>query len=110
MFIPLSFTLKEKKMNSAVIGLGYVGLPLALEAVRAGFKVWGIDVSAEKVKLANQGKSYIVDVTDQELKEAKSGLQDIATSFLAATSVPSARRTPTAFPFLMRILVTSLLS
>jgi len=51
----------------AVIGLGYVGLPLALGFARAGFRVVGIDTDADKVALLNQGHSVIGDVADDDL-------------------------------------------
>ncbi|MEN6623859.1 MAG: nucleotide sugar dehydrogenase [Smithella sp.] len=49
----------DKTAKIAVIGLGYVGLPLVIEFCRAGFKVTGFDVDKEKVDLLKQGKSYI---------------------------------------------------
>ena len=63
----------EKKIRNrtavvAVIGMGYVGLPLAVELGRENFKVIGIDISAHKVKLINSGKSDIDDVKDKDLK------------------------------------------
>ena len=55
----------------AVIGLGYVGLPLATTAARAGIKVTGIDVNESKVASINRGHSYILDVPDAELAQAQ---------------------------------------
>lgn len=52
-----------------VVGLGYVGLPLAVEKAKAGFKTIGFDVQQEKVDLVNQGHNYIGDVVDDDLKE-----------------------------------------
>ncbi len=52
-----------------VVGLGYVGLPLAVEMAKAGHRVVGLDVSAEKVALVNAGTSYIPDVPTEELAE-----------------------------------------
>jgi UDP-N-acetyl-D-glucosamine dehydrogenase len=54
--------LTDRSAHVGVIGLGYVGLPLAVEFARAGFSVTGIDVQQEKVDLLNQGISYIQDV------------------------------------------------
>ena len=51
----------------AVIGQGYVGLPLAVEFARAGFRVFGIDVNAKRIGLLARGKSYIQDVASSEL-------------------------------------------
>ena len=52
-----------------VVGLGYVGLPLAVEKAKAGFKTIGFDVQQEKVDLVNQGHHYIGDVVDDDLTE-----------------------------------------
>jgi UDP-N-acetyl-D-glucosamine dehydrogenase len=58
-----------------VIGLGYVGLPLAMEFVKASYKVTGIDIDQNKINSINDGKNYINDVNDESLKNAvKKGL------------------------------------
>ena len=49
----------SRNANIAIIGLGYVGLPLAMEFCRAGFRVTGFDIDTEKVNVLKQGKSYI---------------------------------------------------
>lgn len=63
--------LKEKIKNRTaligVIGLGYVGLPLALEFAKAGFKVTGFDIDEEKTGKTNKGESYIKDIKSIEL-------------------------------------------
>ncbi len=59
--------IREKKALVGIIGMGYVGLPLGLEIAKAGFKVLGVDVDREKVRLLNKGSSYITDVSDEEL-------------------------------------------
>jgi UDP-N-acetyl-D-glucosamine dehydrogenase len=59
--------IKNKKANIAVIGLGYVGLPLALGFADKGFKVYGIDLDVDRVKKLSRKKSYITDVSDQEI-------------------------------------------
>ena len=46
----------------AIVGQGYVGLPLAMEAARAGLNVVGLDVSSSRVSQLNEGISHIVDV------------------------------------------------
>jgi len=61
--------IKTKKAKVAVIGLGYVGLPEAVEIAKAGYKVFGIDINKQNVDLVNKGKSYILDVPSKELKE-----------------------------------------
>ena len=70
--------LLEKIMNKSakigVIGLGYVGLPLAVEKAKAGYEVTGFDVQHSKVSMVNEGKNYIGDVIDIDLSEVvKSG-------------------------------------
>ena len=60
----------EKKAQIGVVGVGYAGLPLAMEFARSGFKVHGIDVDDEKVKDLNEGKSHIEDVKDDILQFA----------------------------------------
>ena len=62
--------IKNKKAKVAVIGLGYVGLPTAVELAKVGFKVLGIDIKKERGGLVNKGKSYILDVPSKDLKEA----------------------------------------
>lgn len=61
--------IKEKSMIVGVIGLGYVGLPLAVEKAKAGFKTIGFDIQDEKVKMVNEGHNYIGDVVDSELAD-----------------------------------------
>jgi len=61
--------IREKKARVGIIGLGYVGLPLAVEFARAGFDVTGFDVDAAKVSDINAGRSYIPDVPQHELAE-----------------------------------------
>jgi UDP-N-acetyl-D-glucosamine dehydrogenase len=51
----------------AVLGLGYVGLPLALAFAKAGFTTLGVEISVERVEQLNAGRSYIEDITDDEL-------------------------------------------
>ena len=54
-----------------VIGLGYVGLPLAVQAARAGFRVTGFDTSTEITRGLNAGRSHVDDVTGAEVEEAR---------------------------------------
>ena len=54
--------LENRTARLAVIGLGYVGLPLAVELAQAGFEVHGIDIDEKRVRQLNQGRSYIQDV------------------------------------------------
>ena len=61
--------IKDKTAAIAVIGLGYVGLPLAVEKAKVGYHVTGFDVNAKKVALVNQGINYIGDVVNSDLEE-----------------------------------------
>ncbi len=63
----LKSRIERREITAAVIGLGYVGLPLAVELARAGVKVIGYDVIAEKVAEINAGRSYIPDVASADL-------------------------------------------
>ena len=54
--------INDKSAKVGVIGLGYVGLPLAIEFTNAGYNVTGIDIDEEKVSAINSGKNYIKDV------------------------------------------------
>ncbi len=60
--------LSSRTAQVAVIGLGYVGLPLAVAFAKAGFPVIGIDVDENKVAALNAGKSYIGDISDEDLR------------------------------------------
>jgi len=60
--------IKNKDLIVGVIGLGYVGLPLAVEKAKAGFRTIGFDVQSQKVDMVNRGENYIGDVVDSDLK------------------------------------------
>lgn len=60
--------IKNKEIIVGIVGLGYVGLPLAVEYAKAGYKTIGFDVQASKVDKVNVGENYISDVDDDELK------------------------------------------
>ena len=62
--------IQTRDAKIGVIGLGYVGLPLAIEFVQAGFKVLGIDIDKNKIELINNGENYIKDIDDDILKNA----------------------------------------
>ena len=59
----------DRTVTLGVVGLGYVGLPLAVEKAKAGFKVIGFDVQDQKVQMVNEGHNYIGDVVDSDLEE-----------------------------------------
>ncbi len=74
--------IETKTITVGVVGLGYVGLPLAVEKAKAGFKTIGFDVQDEKVKLVNEGHNYIGDVVDNDLKElVNDGMLTATTDF-----------------------------
>ena len=62
--------INDRSAKVGVIGLGYVGLPLAIEFVNAGYEVIGIDVDENKINTINSAKNYIKDVDDKTLEEA----------------------------------------
>jgi UDP-N-acetyl-D-glucosamine dehydrogenase len=59
----------NKKVKVGIIGLGYVGLPLAVLFAKRGFSVFGMDIDKDRIKRAKKGKSYILDVEENELKK-----------------------------------------
>ena len=63
--------LRTRQAKVGVIGLGYVGLPLAVEFAKAGFSAVGFDVDAAKVEQIAKGESYIPDVSAEQLRRAK---------------------------------------
>src|SRR5512141_1246517 len=74
--------LDERTARIGIIGLGYVGLPLAVAFAEAGFSVSGLDVSADKVSMLNGGTSYIPDIPTEQLAPlAKSGKLRATTNY-----------------------------
>ena len=74
--------IKTAKAKVGVLGLGYVGLPLAVEKAKAGFTVIGFDIQQKRVDMVNAGKNYIGDVVDDDLKSlVKTGKLSATTNF-----------------------------
>ena len=74
--------IQNKTLRMGVAGLGYVGLPLAVDKASGGFYTTGFDVQQEKVDLVNAGKNYIGDVLDSDLTElVSSGMLHATTDF-----------------------------
>ena len=59
--------IQNKTLTMGVCGLGYVGLPLAVDKAKHGFRTIGFDIQQEKVDMVNAGKNYIGDVVDSDL-------------------------------------------
>jgi len=73
---------KNKTAKLGVVGLGYVGLPLAVEKAKAGYEVIGFDIQDQKVNMVNEGKNYIGDIVDTELNDlVKAGKLRATTDF-----------------------------
>ncbi|MDD5692467.1 MAG: nucleotide sugar dehydrogenase [Candidatus Omnitrophica bacterium] len=62
--------MSKKQIKIAVVGLGYVGFPLALEFAGKGVEVTGIEIDSDRLKAISKGRSYITDITGAELKAA----------------------------------------
>ncbi|NLW07067.1 MAG: nucleotide sugar dehydrogenase [Clostridia bacterium] len=72
----------SRQIKVGVIGLGYVGLPLAVEKAKAGFVTKGFDIQQEKVAMVNAGHNYIGDVVDDDLAElAETGMLSATCDF-----------------------------
>ncbi|NMM61124.1 nucleotide sugar dehydrogenase [Clostridium sp. P21] len=84
----LILRLKNKTAKLGVVGLGYVGLPLAVEKAKAGYNVIGFDVQDKKVEMVNKGENYIGDIVDTDLERlVKEGKLKATTDFSFVESV-----------------------
>ena len=72
--------IQSRQARVGIVGLGYVGLPLAVEFAKAGFPVTGIDVSEEKTRRVNAGESYVGDISTATLSELVKAGKIAATS------------------------------
>jgi UDP-N-acetyl-D-glucosamine dehydrogenase len=78
----LLIKLESRTATTAVIGLGYVGLPLLVEFARAGFKTIGVDLDRAKVDAVSRGESYIPDVAEADVRSAvRAGRMRATTDF-----------------------------
>ena len=74
--------IKTRRARTGVVGLGYVGLPLAVELAKAGFRATGIDLDGRKIQAIAEGRSYIPDVSTADVKALTgSGKLDATTDF-----------------------------
>lgn len=62
-------SINKENCTISIVGLGYVGLPLAVTFAKSGYQVIGVDTSQEKVDLVNKGSNYIADIENDDLKE-----------------------------------------
>lgn len=76
----LKSLLEHKQATIGVVGLGYVGLPLAVEKAKAGYRVIGFDIQQKRVDMVNQGVNYIGDVVNDDL------VKIVGTGHLVATT------------------------
>src|SRR5688500_661359 len=81
---------KKKDASVAVLGLGYVGLPLALELAEAGFRVYGIDIDLRKIESLLEGISYVEDVPHERLQASLKNGRLIPTAEFSVLSGVSA--------------------
>jgi UDP-N-acetyl-D-glucosamine dehydrogenase len=80
--------IENKEAVIGVVGLGYVGLPLAVEKAKAGYRVIGFDVQQARVDQVNNGVNYIGDVVDADLKEMiQSGRLEATTDYAKISEV-----------------------
>jgi UDP-N-acetyl-D-glucosamine dehydrogenase len=93
----LEGAIRTKQAKIGVVGLGYVGLPLAIEFAKKGFKTIGIDLDPGKIKLLNAGKNYIQDIADEDVRHcvetgvfsAQSDYNDVGTLDIIYICVPT---------------------
>jgi UDP-N-acetyl-D-glucosamine dehydrogenase len=81
---------KDRSALFGIVGLGYVGLPLAMELVRAGYRVLGFDISKRVVDALNAGRSHIQDIPSDAVAKAVSAGKFSATNDLSRLSEPDA--------------------
>ena len=79
--------INDKSARVGVIGLGYVGLPLAVEFSNAGFETIGIDIDEDKINSINSGNNYIKDVDDSLLKNLVKRLLSASSDFRKVTEL-----------------------
>src|SRR5688572_26976936 len=81
---------ERRQILFGIVGLGYVGLPLAVELARAGYRVLGFDVNPDVVEGLNARRSHVKDVTDKQLQAAMECGRFSATTDMARLSEPDA--------------------
>jgi UDP-N-acetyl-D-glucosamine dehydrogenase len=81
---------ERRQILFGIVGLGYVGLPLAVELARAGYRVLGFDVNPDVVEGLNRARSHVKDVTDAQLQQAMECGRFSATTDVSRLSEPDA--------------------
>jgi UDP-N-acetyl-D-glucosamine dehydrogenase len=81
---------EQRQILFGIVGLGYVGLPLAVELAQAGYRVLGFDVNSDVVDSLNAGRSHVKDVTDAQLQAAMQCERLSATTDMSRLSEPDA--------------------
>ena len=81
---------ERRQILFGIVGLGYVGLPLAVELSRAGYRVLGFDVNPDVVEGLNEGRSHVKDVTDAQLQQAMECGRFVSTTDMSRLSEPDA--------------------
>ncbi len=81
---------ERRQILFGIVGLGYVGLPLAVELARAGYRVLGFDVNPDVVEGLNEGHSHVKDVTEAQLRGAMECGRFTATTDMTRLSEPDA--------------------
>ena len=81
--LTLQQKIEDKTMVVGILGLGYVGLPLAREFATSGVKVLGFDIDDKKVKKLNSGKSILKTVSNESVKQMVASKKFSATSSMA---------------------------
>ena len=76
--------LEDRRAVVGILGMGYVGQPLALRYAELGYKVIGFDIDAEKVADLNAGRSHIEHISDADISKAAGRSMDGVAAFLAA--------------------------
>ena len=78
----------KKKVSIAIVGIGYVGLPLCLRFVKKKFKVFGIEKDLKKIDFIKKKKSYIANISDKEIENAVSAGFQVTKDFSIIQNVP----------------------
>src|SRR5437870_6480429 len=85
--VPLADRIRRKQAQVVVVGLGYVGLPLLVNAANAGYPVAGLEADPHKVAQLRGGRSYIVDVIDSDLASVEGAVYTTDPSVLRQAEI-----------------------